>query len=86
MRAFDGGGAGGMHLHTRTKGKAADSLASGALWRDSPAEVARHADIIFTMVGFPRDVEEVYFGADGILAGAERPPFPSQWRGAMRRP
>nr|VFK46160.1 MAG: 3-hydroxyisobutyrate dehydrogenase [Candidatus Kentron sp. TC]VFK54132.1 MAG: 3-hydroxyisobutyrate dehydrogenase [Candidatus Kentron sp. TC] len=60
-----------VHLHTRTKEKAADLLASGAVWRDSPREVARHADIVFTMVGFPRDVEEVYFGEDGILADTD---------------
>nr|VFK50346.1 MAG: 3-hydroxyisobutyrate dehydrogenase [Candidatus Kentron sp. TUN]VFK51509.1 MAG: 3-hydroxyisobutyrate dehydrogenase [Candidatus Kentron sp. TUN] len=58
-----------VHLYTRTKKKAADLLAAGAVWHGSPGEAARHADIIFTMVGFPRDVEEVYFGEDGILAG-----------------
>jgi 3-hydroxyisobutyrate dehydrogenase len=31
--------------------------------------VAEASDIVFTMVGFPRDVREVYFGPDGVLAG-----------------
>ena len=35
-----------------------------------PAEVARNSDVIFTIVGFPVDVEEVYFGKDGILDAA----------------
>nr|VFK36935.1 MAG: 3-hydroxyisobutyrate dehydrogenase [Candidatus Kentron sp. SD]VFK40582.1 MAG: 3-hydroxyisobutyrate dehydrogenase [Candidatus Kentron sp. SD]VFK80223.1 MAG: 3-hydroxyisobutyrate dehydrogenase [Candidatus Kentron sp. SD] len=60
-----------VHLYTRTKEKAADLLATGALWHDSPKEVAHHADIVFTMVGFPKDVQEVYFGEEGILAGTE---------------
>jgi len=36
----------------------------------SPAEVARNADVVFTMVGDAPDVEEVIFGADGLVAGA----------------
>jgi len=58
-----------VFLTTRTKEKASDLLAAGAVWRDSPAEVARSADVVFTMVGFPKDVEAVYFGEAGILAG-----------------
>nr|VFJ56665.1 MAG: 3-hydroxyisobutyrate dehydrogenase [Candidatus Kentron sp. DK] len=60
-----------VHLHTRTREKAQRLLAAGALWRDSPREVAHHADVVFTMVGFPEEVEAVYFGEEGILAGAE---------------
>ncbi|VFN03188.1 MAG: 3-hydroxyisobutyrate dehydrogenase [Candidatus Kentron sp. G] len=60
-----------VHLTTRTREKAADLLQAGARWCDSPAEVARHADVVFTMVGFPEEVEAVYFGEDGILAATE---------------
>jgi 2-hydroxy-3-oxopropionate reductase len=35
----------------------------------SAAEVARHADIVFTMVADAPDVEAVVFGADGLVAG-----------------
>lgn len=65
-RLMDAGHA--VYLNSRTREKAADLLKAGAIWRDSPAEVARHADIVFTMVGFPKDVEAVYFGRNGILA------------------
>jgi 3-hydroxyisobutyrate dehydrogenase len=42
-------------------------VANGAIWRDTPADVAAHSDIVFTMVGYPSDVEEVYFGDNGIF-------------------
>ena len=57
-------------LYTRTKEKAAELLAGGAAWCATPREVAQESDFIFTMVGFPSDVEQVYLAADGILAGA----------------
>ncbi|OLS13701.1 MAG: 6-phosphogluconate dehydrogenase, partial [Promethearchaeota archaeon CR_4] len=59
-----------IFVHNRTKDKAADLLTFGAKWCTSPCEVARKSDIIFSMVGFPEDVEEVYLGKDGVLAGA----------------
>ncbi len=57
-------------VHTRTKAKADGLVARGARWAASPAEAARGADVTFTMVGFPRDVRECYFGAAGILSTA----------------
>jgi len=59
-----------VSVFTRTRAKAADLLAAGAGWCASPKEVARQSDVVFTMVGFPSDVEEVYLGGEGILAGA----------------
>jgi 3-hydroxyisobutyrate dehydrogenase len=57
-------------VHNRTKFKAADLLAFGAKWCTTPREVAAQSDIIFSIVGYPQDVEEIYFGKDGVLAGA----------------
>lgn len=45
-------------------------LAEGARWANSPSRVAQQAEVVFTMVGFPNDVEEVYLGPEGIFAGA----------------
>lgn len=59
------------HVYNRTKSKAEDLLEIGAIWQDSPAEVAKVADVIITMVGYPADVEEVYFGDRGILSSAK---------------
>lgn len=57
-------------ISTRTKARAEDLLERGALWKDTPGEVALAADVVITMVGYPSDVEEVYFGENGILANA----------------
>ena len=60
-----------MTVFSRTKEKAADLLSRGATWAETPRDVAEASEIVFTMVGFPADVREVYFGADGLLAGVE---------------
>ena len=57
-------------VNSRTREKAAALLAQGATWAASPREAAEGADVIFTMVGLPADVREVYLGDAGILAGA----------------
>jgi 3-hydroxyisobutyrate dehydrogenase len=54
-------------VHNRTKEKAQPLLQEGARWVDSPAEAARQSRIIFTIIGHPKDVQEVYFGRDGII-------------------
>jgi len=57
-------------VFNRTRSKAKGVLDKGANWADSPEHVAVQSDMVFTIVGFPHDVEEVYFGDTGILAGA----------------
>lgn len=59
-----------LWLYTRTKDKAWDLLENGAHWCDTVGECAEGRDAVFTMVGYPKDVEEVYFGAGGILENA----------------
>ncbi len=58
-------------VYNRTKAKAEACIAKGATWVETPQKVAEHAEIIFTIVGFPQDVREVYLGEDGVLAGAK---------------
>ncbi|GHC51991.1 3-hydroxyisobutyrate dehydrogenase [Roseibacillus persicicus] len=60
-----------LTVFSRTREKAAELLEMGAEWVDSPAEVARRSEVIFTMVGFPSDVREVILGEDGVLSGAK---------------
>jgi len=61
---------------TRTKAKAAPLLDRGAAWADHPHDVANTSDVVVTMVGFPADVREVYFGQHGLLqAGMSRKVF-----------
>jgi 3-hydroxyisobutyrate dehydrogenase len=45
-------------------------LDKGAAWGNTPRLVAQQSDVVFAIVGFPRDVREVFLGADGALAGA----------------
>jgi 3-hydroxyisobutyrate dehydrogenase len=61
-----------VQVHNRTRKKALALEESGAKVVDSPARAAAGADVVVTMVGYPRDVEEVYFGADGVFAGATK--------------
>jgi 3-hydroxyisobutyrate dehydrogenase len=58
-------------VHTRTREKALPSIDKGAVWCDSPAEVARQADVVFTMVGFPADVRDVYLAPQGLIESAK---------------
>ena len=57
-------------VYNRTKAKALDLLTQGAVWKDDVFTLAENSDVVITMVGFPRDVEELYFGDRGIIAGA----------------
>ena len=60
-----------MTVYNRTKSKAQSLIDDGATWAESPSEVAAVSDVIFTIVGFPPDVREVYLGENGILNGAK---------------
>ncbi|HHP9109990.1 TPA: NAD(P)-dependent oxidoreductase [Listeria monocytogenes] len=54
-------------VYTRTKKKAEDLLDKGALWVETPGELANKVDILISMVGYPKDVEELYLGENGFL-------------------
>ncbi|WYJ97388.1 2-hydroxy-3-oxopropionate reductase [Enterococcus sp. DIV0212c] len=56
-----------VNVYNRTKSKTDGLVAEGAVWKDTPADITADSDIIFTMVGFPNDVEAIYFGANGIF-------------------
>jgi 3-hydroxyisobutyrate dehydrogenase len=57
-------------VYNRTRSKAEPLLAKGAAWAGTPMEVAEKSDVVFTIVGFPRDVREVVLGVKGALAGS----------------
>ena len=59
-----------VNAYTRTRAKALEALDAGAVWRENVADCVRDADAVISIVGFPPDVEEVYFGDKGILANA----------------
>src|SRR5262245_9469407 len=58
-------------VYNRSQGKAQSLLDKGASWGASPKQVAQQSDVVFAIVGFPRDVREVFLGGEGALAGAK---------------
>ena len=58
-------------IYNRSRDKAKPLLEVGAAWADSPRQVAERADVVFAIVGFPRDVREVFLGTNGALAGSK---------------
>lgn len=56
-----------VNVYNRTKSKAESLVEKGAIWFDTPAALAAQSDVVITMIGFPKDVEECYFGADGVF-------------------
>jgi 3-hydroxyisobutyrate dehydrogenase len=59
----------GVTVFNRTRDKAQPLINAGAAWADSPRAVAEHSDVVFAIVGFPRDVHEVLLGEQGALRG-----------------
>ncbi|MFD1040577.1 NAD(P)-dependent oxidoreductase [Virgibacillus byunsanensis] len=59
-------------VYTRTKEKAENLLNLGAIWKNSIQELVSTSDVIISMVGSPKDVEEVYFSDSGILENAKQ--------------
>ena len=55
-------------VYNRTKSKTDNLVAKGATWAETPADVARQTEVIFSMVGYPTDVEDIYFGEQGIFS------------------
>ena len=56
-------------VFSRTREKARPLLDAGAVWAESPEDVAQRSDVTFSLVGFPADVREVVLGGRGALAG-----------------
>src|SRR5438093_183459 len=57
-------------VYNRSRDKAKPLLDEGAAWADTPKGVAEQSDAVFAIVGFPKDVREVFLGTQGALAGS----------------
>src|SRR6516225_8243499 len=57
-------------VYNRSRDKAKPLLEAGAAWADTPRAVAERSDVVFSIVGFPKDVREVFLGTQGALAGS----------------
>jgi len=60
-----------LYVYTRTKEKAAELLEKGAVWAATPKEIAQQAEYVFTIIGTPNDVEEVYLGDNGLITNGK---------------
>src|ERR1700723_2362534 len=58
-------------VYNRTAEKARPLVEQGAKLADSPRGVAQESDVVFTIVGYPRDVREVTLGTNGTLSGVK---------------
>ncbi|WP_188397946.1 NAD(P)-dependent oxidoreductase [Sporomusa sp. GT1] len=61
-----------VRVYNRTKVKAEDLLKQGAVWEETIAGLAANCNVIITMIGYPKDVEMVYLGDDGLLKNASQ--------------
>lgn len=60
-----------MTVFNRTRSKTESLAGKGATVVDDPRSVAANSDVVFVIVGFPRDVREVFLGENGLLAGSK---------------
>lgn len=60
-----------LHIYARTKSKVEDVIGEGAIFHDSIADCVEDRDAVITIVGFPKDVEEVYYDTGNILDSAK---------------
>lgn len=61
-----------ISIYTRTKSKVIDIIDDNIKWCDNIKDCCKNKDIVMTMVGFPKDVEDVYFSAEGIINSADK--------------
>jgi 3-hydroxyisobutyrate dehydrogenase len=57
-------------VYNRTRSRADALIERGAVWADTAGQAASGADFVVTIVGYPSDVEDIYFGSGGIIESA----------------
>ena len=60
-----------LSVYNRTKSKAQGLIERGARWCDTVGECAAGQDVVISIVGYPKDVEQIYLGAGGIVDSAK---------------
>ncbi len=56
-----------LFVYNRTKSKTDQLVTRGAIYCDQPQKVAENTEVIISMVGYPRDVRQIYFGDNGVF-------------------
>jgi 3-hydroxyisobutyrate dehydrogenase len=59
-------------VHDARRAAAEPHLGAGALWAETPRKVAEAAEVVFTSLPGPPEVEAVALGADGLAAGLRK--------------
>ncbi|CAI5498296.1 unnamed protein product [Closterium sp. Naga37s-1] len=57
-----------VNVFNRTPSKAEELVVGGAVLCESPAAVAAISDVVFSIVGYPHDVQQVVLGPTGVLS------------------
>ncbi len=60
-----------VHIFARHMVRVTDVIRDGARYHKEISECVNGCDVVITMVGYPKDVEEVYFTRGGILSSAK---------------
>ncbi len=60
-----------LHIFARTKSKVEDVISEGAIFHDTIGDCVKDVEAVITMVGFPQDVEEIYYDPMNILDSAK---------------
>ncbi|MFY9094551.1 NAD(P)-dependent oxidoreductase, partial [Aliarcobacter butzleri] len=61
-----------VSIYARNKAKVEDSIKEGAIFCETIKECVQNKDAIITIVGYPKDVEEVYLSREGIINSASQ--------------
>jgi 3-hydroxyisobutyrate dehydrogenase len=61
-----------LTVYSRTRSKAESLLSAGAVWAATPRDVAEKSDVVCAIVGYPKDVREVFLGPNGAVVAARQ--------------
>ncbi|MBQ3646831.1 MAG: NAD(P)-dependent oxidoreductase [Synergistaceae bacterium] len=61
-----------VHIYARSIMKVYDVIANGARYHSSINDCVKDCGVTITMLGIPKDVEEVYFATGGVLDSAQK--------------
>lgn len=64
-----------VSVYNRTKSKAQKLIERGACWCETAGECAKDQDVVITIVGYSKDVEQVYLSEGGIIDSAKNGAF-----------
>ena len=61
-----------VNIYSRSIMKVYDVISNGAKYHNSVSDCVKDCNVVITMLGIPKDVEEIYFAKGGVLDSAAR--------------